>query len=181
MALKPNVQKIIFRASTTQHVERLRCVSGILPADVRLAFEQKTATTVSCTELLKAPIDAESPFILPDRPNFWIPIIYVFSYVIPFFMLCVVSYIEYIPGFPELVHKAPFYGCGRIGIQYSIQNGCFFLSFLVVPMLAGGKWGSCLATKIRMNIKLKLLAWCVPTLAVCFIDIYIAAAFWTLY
>ncbi len=176
LTLKPNVQKIILRTSTTQHVERLRCVSGILPADVRLAFEQKTAVPVSCMELPKAPIDSEPPLLRPVRPNFWIPIANIFSYVIPFFLVWVAFVCTcYFPEIQELIQNSPLWGA-KIRLHNPILAVCFLASFAVVPMIVGGLWCAFLMARIRMNAKQKLLAWFVPILAFCFIDWYILAS-----
>ena len=176
MTFKPSFQKVILRTRSTPQIERVRSVSGTLPKEVRAAFEKKNQVIVAGSERVSTeklmPCGMRYPEPFRARPNFWIPIIYVSSFVIPFFMMWLINLgIEIVHGTGWLVDFVHAHG-PRIQLQNRHEKWCLALSFMFSPLIAGVLWSYCL-TKVRMRMKLKLVAWIVPMLIFCFLD-YIA-------
>jgi hypothetical protein len=178
LTFRPTIQKTILRTTSTAQIERLCSVTGTLPNEVRIAFKKRHRTASvepECAAQEKLmPCGMKYPEPIRARPDFWIPITYVCSYVIPFFMFLIVSVtLRQIPEVTYLISDAPLYG--SIRVHNSIQFGFFILFFLGSPLLVGALLRSFLTKRTRMKTRLKLLVWFVSILAFCFIDYYIAA------
>jgi hypothetical protein len=103
LSLKPTAIKLSSQTRAIRRVERLRLVAGILPQEIRETFDRKAESTANRDAALHLSLQhpellsnaaAHSPFtaeIPPTRPNFWIPILMVLSYVVPFFIFLFIT------------------------------------------------------------------------------------------
>lgn len=109
------------------------------------------------------------------RPNFWIPILYVFSFVIPFplfILICINA--NSIPGFRELTDLLKSHGV-RLVLYNEAQFGIAALALVSLPILVGVLTAYLLYKNARLKMKFKLPVWAATMLALCLIEYVISA------
>ncbi len=181
MKIKPAVQKIILRTPSTTHIERLCSVTGTLPKEVRAAIEKKNQVVASgfqCGAAEKLmPCGMRYPEPFRARPNFFIPILAVSSYVVPFFMLMFMS---------QNLHSAPLAfkfirflnkHIPQIYIPEGFPYALLILFLLALPMLAGGLLAHALSKNSKLRLKQKVLLWFVPVFILVTLEVFSGTIF----
>lgn len=166
MTFKPSRQKVILRRRSTPQIERLCSVSGTLPKEVRVAFEKKNQVIVAGSERVSTeklmPCGMRYPEPFRARPNFFIPILAVGSYVVPYLMLLLLSQnVSEVPlagSFIQYLHQH----VDKIYVPPGLPNSTLALLFMSLPMLVGGLLAVALSKNKRLSLDKKLLIWFLP-------------------
>ncbi len=137
-----------------------------VPEEVQVAFERRNQTAVVELENATAeklmPCGMRYPEPFRARPNFFIPILAVCSYVVPFFMLLfVTSNLHYVPGLAEVMHRL-YRSVEKIYVPAGVPNSILILFFIMLPMLVGGLLAYALSKNNKLSLKKKMLIWFVP-------------------
>ncbi len=138
-------------------------MSGTLHTEVRVAFEKKNQVASAAPEGIVTeklmPCGMRYPEPFRARPNFFIPILAVSSYVMPFFILMFMSQNLYnvplVPKFIRFLNKR----VDQIYIPEGIPYSLLILFLLAVPMLFGGLVAYALSKNSKLSMKQKLLLW----------------------
>ncbi|MBX9950035.1 MAG: hypothetical protein K2Y39_12775 [Candidatus Obscuribacterales bacterium] len=152
-------------------VERIRLVTGTLPQEVRLAFETKNGALLAQAKCATAeklmPCGMRYPEPMRVRPNFFIPIISVGSYIAPFFILMFVNMnLHCVPGLPKLIQYISKLDCG-FKIYGDLGFGLCMLAFIATPMSVGVIAAMFLTRKTNLSIPVKLAIWAAIVFSVC--------------
>jgi len=187
LTFKPAAPKLILRTGAIHSVERPDFpLTGTLTQEVRAVLERQKKSSSDRTGLNYTGMNdiastKESCFpsrtqSMPVRPNFFIPILSVGSYVLPFFMMMFVGlWGRCVPGVPWLYEQ--LCNCGyQIELHKGKQMGYAVLAAIVLPMLTGALLAYFLSKNKGLNIKIKLTIWIVFILFLCYVE-YFAGAF----
>ena len=175
------VREIRLRTGTSPRFERIRIVGGTLPEEVRFEFATKYKTTVVAaanTETEKLmPCGMRYPEPFRARPNFFIPILAVSSYVVPFFMLMFMSQnLHSVPlafKFIRFLNKH----IPQIYIPEGFPYALLILFLLALPMLAGGLLAYALSKNSKLRLKQKILLWFVPVFILVTLEVFSGTIF----
>jgi hypothetical protein len=156
-------------------------VSGTLPKEIRVALEKKnhevSVDTESADTEKLMPCGMRYPEPFRARPNFFIPILAVSSYVVPFFMLIFASQnVQNVPFAPELIRYLSKHG-DKIYIPEGIPYAILILFLLALPMLAGGLLAYALSKSSKLGLRQKMLIWFVPVFIIVTLEVFSGTLF----
>lgn len=154
---------ITFRVSSGSKFERLRIVPTNIPQEKLncvakgsevVCFDQSSAPTEKLM-----PCGMRYPEPIQCKPNFFIPILYVCSYIAPFFILMAVnSSLHAVPGVPKLlrhIHNLDF----AIPVYGDVGMGICMLLFVGTVLAIGAISAILLAKSTRLRTPAKFIIW----------------------
>ncbi len=169
--------KLKFR---TDRVERLVSVSGTLPKEIQVAFKRKNDIPQQprCGSVEKLmPCGMRYPEPFGAKPNFFIPILAVSSYVAPFFMLMFLSQnLHNIPLLPEFFEYLRSH-TNRVHIPNGVPHATFILLILMLPMLFGGLVAFALSKTDKLGLIQKIGIWLVSAFLFVIVEICVGPLF----
>lgn len=158
MTFSPAQQRIKLRTNTKPRFERIRIVEKNMPQEIRLVFQKHCELLESEPAEKLMPCGMRYPEPIRARPNFFIPILVVSSYVLPFFMLMFFGlYSRWLPGAAEVAKFAIDHG--QIGVHGRFDASLLGLFLMLLPMAAGGLTAYVLSKNTKLSLKMKILAW----------------------
>lgn len=154
---------ITLRVSSSSKFQRLRIIPTSLPKKkLNYILENldiaKTNDNAAPSEKLM-PCGMRYPEPIRCRPNFFIPILYVCSYIAPFFILMMVnSSLHAIPGVPKLmrhIHNSDF----AFPVFGDVGMGICMLLFVGAVLAAGVISAALLTKSTKLRTPTKFLIW----------------------
>ncbi len=173
-------QSIKLKINSNRQFERVRFVEKMLPQEMLVAFQEKHFMVVAqsdCAEaekLMPCGMRYSEPF--NAKPNFFIPILAVGSYVVPFFMLMAVAFTsKLLPGFVYLSEFLEKHGM-QIAMRSRFDDALAMLLLLSAPPVVGGLSAYILSKETKVSLKQKILAWTVVMSIFVVAEVYLGAA-----
>lgn len=155
--------RITLRVRSSSKFERLRIVATNIPQEKLNCIAKSSETglanqTTGPSENLM-PCGMRYPEPIRCKPNFFIPILYVCSYIAPFFILMAVnSSLHAVPGVPKLlrhIHNLDF----AIPVYGDVGMGICMLLFVGTVLAVGAISAMLLAKSTKLRAPAKFIIW----------------------